>query len=113
MMQQFIPVQNGQLAFVKEQRMISDVFGMVAYEVVDGHVVFSEDITELSGRNIQAVDMQLVVKDFDHYGEYDLLPIPASMAADIVMEVFTQLAQTPPNENKVDPAIDNPSTANR
>ena len=99
---QYIPLQNGQAAFFKEQNLISNLLGTVGYEVRDGYVIFTEDITDPQGKNVQAVDMQLVVMDFDKYDDYDLLPLSADMAADIIKQTAALLMQTPPPDNRVD-----------
>ena len=99
---QYIPLQNGQAAFLKEQNLINDLLGMVGYEVRDGYVVFTEDITDADGNNVNAVDMQLVVMDMDHYSDYDLLPLTADMAAQVIQEVAALLMQTPPTDTRVD-----------
>jgi hypothetical protein len=99
---QYIPLQNGQAAFIKEQNLINNLLGTVGYEVIDGYVIFTEDITSVSGQNTNAVDIQLVVMDFDKYGDYDLLPLTADMAAQVVQETVALLMQTPPPDNRVD-----------
>lgn len=99
---QYIPLQNGQAAFIKEQNLINDLLGSVGYELRDGHVVFTEDITDVDGVNINSVDMQLVVSDLDNYGDYDILPLPSDMAAQIITEVAALLMPTPPPDLKVD-----------
>lgn len=105
---QYIPLQNGQANFIKEQNLINDLFGSVGYEVRDGAVVFTEDITSVSGQNVNSVDMQLVVADLDHYGDYDILPIPADMAGEIIAGVVSLLMPTPPNDSRVDSISEEP-----
>ena len=95
---QYIPIQSGQAAFIKEQGLISNLLGIVGYEKRDGWLVFTEDIT-LTTPN---VDMQLVVMDFDKYSDYDLLPLSADQAAAVVQEVAALLLQTPNTDKKVD-----------
>lgn len=99
---QYIPLQNGQAAFFKKQNLISNLLGTVGYEVRDGYVIFTEDITDPQGKNTLAVDMQLVVMDFDKYDDYDLLPLSADMAAEIIQKAASMLMQTPPPDNRVD-----------
>jgi hypothetical protein len=99
---QYIPLQSGQAAFLIQQNLINNLLGVVGYEVRDGYVVFTEDITNPSGDNVNAVDMQLVVMDMDHYGDYDILPLPADMAAQVVAEVVALLMPTPQTDNRVD-----------
>lgn len=98
---EYIPLQPGQSAFVKEQNLINNLLDTVGYELRDGYAVFTEDLTK--EKQVFYVDMQLIVMDFDHYGEYDLLPLTADMAGQIVQEVYQQLMQTPPPDKRVDP----------
>lgn len=105
---QYIPLQNGQAAFVKDQNLINDLLGVVGYEVRDGYVVFTEDITDVNLQNVNAVDMQLVVMDIDHYGDYDLLPLSSDMAAQIITEVVGLLMPTPPPDLRVDSRAEEP-----
>lgn len=96
---QFIPVQQGQSAYIKEQKLINNLMGLVGYEISgDGYVIFTEDITA----SCPAVDMQLVVMDFDHYSDFDLLPMTADMAAEVVQAVSLMLLQAPQTDLKVD-----------
>jgi hypothetical protein len=101
---QFKPAQNGQTAFLKEMNLINSLLGIdgVWYEVRDGYVVFSEDITDVNGINVNAVDMQLVTMDMDHYGDYDILPLTADMAGQVVSEVLALLMPSPPEDKRVD-----------
>lgn len=97
---QFIPIQAGQAGFIIQQGLINNLLGKVGYEVRDGYVIFTEDITAAKG--VQAVDMQLMVMDFDHYSEFDLLPLPAELAADVVAQVVALLSTAPIQDNAVD-----------
>jgi hypothetical protein len=97
---QYIPLQAGQSAFFAKQKLISDLLGVVGYEVRDGYVIFTEDIT--ATKDVDFVDMQLIVMDFEKYSDYDQLPLPADMAAAVVEEVYQMLLQTPPPNKKVD-----------
>lgn len=105
---QYIPIQNGQTTFIKEMNLINSLFGVVGYEVRDGMVVFTEDITAPSGQNVNSVDMQLIVMDFDKYGDFDILPLTADMAAQVVSEVVSLLMPTPPPDNRVDSKTEEP-----
>jgi hypothetical protein len=107
-LKQYIPLQNGQAAFIKEQNLINDLLGEVGYEVRDGYVVFTEDITDPNGENVNTVDMQLIVADLDHYGDFDILPLPQDMAGQIVAEVVALLTQTPPPDKRVDSMVEEP-----
>jgi len=105
---QYIPLQNGQSNFIKEQNLINDLLGVVGYEVRDGAVVFTEDITDPAGLNINSVDMQLVVLDMDKYADYDILPLPADMAGEIIAGVVSLLMPTPPTDERVDSRTEEP-----
>lgn len=99
---QYIPLQSGQSFFIKEQKLINNLLGIVGYEVRDGYAIFTEDITDVAGANTHSVDMQLVVMDFDKYDDYDMLPLTADMAAQVIQEVVSLLLQTPPPDKRVD-----------
>lgn len=88
---QFIPVSMGQSSFLQAQPMISDLLGQVGYEVHGTDVIFLSDITA-APNNITAVWMKLVVNDFSQYGDFDILPIPADMEADLVEQVYGRFA---------------------
>ena len=98
---QFIPMPSGQPWMLKAQAgLINTLSGNVGYEVRDGYVIFTEDITQTLGINY--VDMQLVVMDFEKYSDFDLLPLPADLAAKIVTEAFKILSNQFPPDKKVD-----------
>lgn len=100
-LQQFIPIQPGQSAYIKEQKLINNLLGFVGYEQTgDGYILFTEDIT--AALAINAVDIQLVVMDFDHYSDFDLLPMTADMAAEVIQTISLLLLQAPPTDLKVD-----------
>lgn len=97
----YIPLQPGEDWNVAGQNdLVNDLLGQVGYVPHDGFVVFTEDI--VVNRNTKYVDMQLVVMDFEKYDDYDILPLPADMAADIVTEVFQLLAKELPPDKRVD-----------
>lgn len=105
---QYIPLQNGQAAFIQEQKLINNLLGVPGYEVRDGFVVFTEDITDPDGLNVNAVDMQLIVMDLDKYGDYDILPLTADMAGQVVAEVLALLSPAPPPDTRVDSVSEEP-----
>lgn len=107
-LRQYIPLQNGQASFIKEQNLINNLLGEIGYEVRDGHVVFTEDITDPNGENVNSVDMQLVVADLDNYGDYDPLPLPSDMAAQIITEVVALLMPAPQPDKRVDSMVEEP-----
>lgn len=102
---QFIPIQQGQTFYLKEQSLINDLMGLVGYEQTgNGYILFTDDITAKLG--INAVDIQLIILDFDRYDDFDLLPLPADMAAEVIQTVTALLLQTPAENLKVDSTTD-------
>ena len=98
---QYIPIQSGQSFLLSAQStLINSLLDQVGYEVRDGYVIFTEDIT--STQLVTAVDMQLVVMDAGKYGDYDILPLPADMAIKIVTDAFNILKQQLPADKRVD-----------
>lgn len=99
--EQFIPIAAGQAHFLKAQSdLINNLLGVAAYDVRDGYIVFTENITATLGVNF--VDIQLVVMDAGKYDDFDVLPLPADMAAKIVMDAFSILKQQLPADKKVE-----------
>lgn len=106
-LQQFIPIQSGQAGFIKEQGLISNLLGTVGYEQTgDGYLIFTENIIETLGVN--SVDLQLVVNDFDKYSDFDILPLSADMAGEVIKEVVAMLLGTPNTDKRVDSTITEP-----
>lgn len=95
---QFLPIASGQSGFFKAQNdLLNNLGGNVGYEVRDGYVIMTEDITATKG--ITHVDMQLVVADMEKYGDFDILPIPADLAAKVITDCARLFAsQAPQNE---------------
>ncbi len=100
----FIPLQHGQFCFVKTQNLMNGLLGQVGYELADSYAVFTEDLTARAVP-ITAVLMRLVVANMDKYTDFDILPIPADMAGDVVQEVYQMLLQTMFPDKKVDSII--------
>lgn len=89
----FIPFEAGQLQMIDEEAYISDILGQVGYEIRGKHIVYNKDYTtgdEFTRMN--EVYMLLAVKDLSLYGDWDLLPIPSSMEADVIMATFRLLS---------------------
>ena len=99
----FIPIQNGQLALIKGEKLISDLLGQVGYTPYGNDVVFSKDLTTEQGVTIIA---GLVVMDISKYGDYDSLPLPADMEATIVQECFKLFAVQGQGSKIVDPSAE-------
>ena len=99
----FIPFQPGELQMIGEEPMISTILGQIGYEPRGKYLIFNKDITtNQTEYRITEVYMQLVVKDLSLYGDFDLLPIPSSMEADVIMATFQALTGQLPSNKKVD-----------
>lgn len=97
----FIPLQSGQFAHLKVQKLINGILGNIGYEPPrDGYIIFTEDLTTRA-IPITEVFMSLVVMDFDKYSDYDMLPMSADMGDEVVTLTYQKLLQTPPQEAKV------------
>lgn len=92
----FIPVENGQFSFIKQQPLISDILGQAGVSEEKGYAVFTKDISP------DPVMFKIVVGDLGNYGEFDILPVPADMEAKIVMDAVNVLKGVPLASNKVD-----------
>jgi len=100
--QQYIPLRTNESFMVAGQnRLLNTLMGLVGYEPHENYVVFTEDVTQT--RATKFVDFQLVVQDFNKYGDYDPLPLPPDMAADVIEEVVKMLIPELPPDKKVDP----------
>lgn len=98
---EFIPLQAGQAAHIIQQKLINSLLGQIGYEAPrDGYIIFTEDLLARA-IPIPYVDMQLVVMDFDKYSDYDMLPLSADMAEEVVQLTYQKLLATPPQESKV------------
>ena len=107
----FIPYEPGQMQMLGEEPLISDVLGQVAYEPRGQYIVFNRDITTNQEEyRITEVYLLLVVKDLSLYGDFEMLPIPSSMAAEVIMGTYQALtARIEPNK-KVDVTSKQPET---
>lgn len=106
---QYIPIPSGQSFMLKAQNnLINSLLGQIGYEVRDGYIIFTEDITVTQG--VTAVDIQLVVMDASKYTDFDILPLPADMAAKVIMDAFNILKQQLPADKKVDAVAEEKDT---
>lgn len=88
---EFIPVQHGMMNMLYAQEdILSDLLGQVGYEVMGNQLIFSRDITI---DNINAVNVRLVIVDINQYDIHTPLPIPASIEAEIVEELFVDFSR--------------------
>lgn len=105
----FIPIQTGQSQFIATQgNLLNNLLGQIGYEVENGSVVFTEDITALGINNVM---MKLVVMDLSKFSDYDILPIGADMEAIIVQNLFKLFSAQMPTDKINDPGVDQAATA--
>lgn len=81
----FIPMMPGQAALLKDQPLICDLLGQTGYEVYGRSIITNKDIT-IDGTD--TLWLRLVVSNVDELSDYDLLPIPADYASQIIDEVY-------------------------
>lgn len=81
----FIPIQPGQWAMIKNQRLLGELSGLVGYEVNGKNVVFTQNLV---GQGVTEVMIKLLVVDFSQLSETDLLPIPADMEMQVLRKVL-------------------------
>lgn len=99
----FIPFEPGQIQMIGEEPLISDILGQIGYEPMGKYIIFNKDITTNDPDNkIDEVYMKLVVKDLSLYGDYEMLPIPGSMEAEVIMQTFQILSGQFEANKKVD-----------
>ncbi len=102
----YVPIPAGQAALMKTQPLINDLLGRIGYEVKDGYIIYHKDITA-PPLSVTAVDIQLIAFDVSKYGDYDLLPIPAGMEADVISEVLKLFSFSGPQDNLTDSSAEN------
>jgi len=100
---EFIPLQMGQGGLLKSQALISDLMGQVGYEVFGNDVIYNTDLKSLHP-NI-TVSMRLAIMDIDQYDDWDMLPLPPEMQADVVNAVVAMYKQQGTPDKTVDPAV--------
>jgi hypothetical protein len=99
----FIPFGAGELQMIGEEPLISDILGQIGYEQRGKYIYFNKDITDNDAEYaINEVYMLLAVKDLSLYGDFDLLPISASMEVDVIEMTFQMLTAQLPANKKVD-----------
>lgn len=107
----FIPFQAGELQMIGEEPILSDILGQIGYEPNGKYIVFNKDITAGDDDSkIESVCVRLVVKDLALYTDYEMLPIPASMEADVIQKTFEILNIQLPANKKVD-VVNKPAEA--
>lgn len=105
----FIPVQNGQIAMAQAEPLINEGLGIPMYEVFGLDVVFDRNVTSAAVLDpvVTSVFVRLVVADIAKLGEFDSLPFPSSMEADVIRETASLLGIIPPPDKITDPTSDN------
>jgi hypothetical protein len=99
----FIPFGAGELQMIGEEPLLSDILGQVGYEQRGGYIYFNKDITDNDAvYAINEVYMLLAVKDLSLYGDWDLLPISASMEFEVIQTTLQMLVEQIPASKKVD-----------
>lgn len=99
----FIPFGAGELQMIGEEPLISDIMGQVGYEPRGAYIYFNRDITANDTDNaITEVYMLLAVKDLSLYGDFDMLPIAASMEVDVIQNTYQWLMSQQLANKKVD-----------
>lgn len=100
---EFIPLLMGTRNLLDSQPMINDVLGQTCYEAVGMSLYFNKDLKLLYPQI--TLGMQLVVLDFDQYGDYDLLPIPPEMEMTVIADVLRLYGVQLPSNKKVDSTV--------
>ena len=90
---QFVPMRPGDWSLMKDAPFSGDgtILGNNTYEVNGKYIIFHKDISN----DVPDVVIKLVVTDIKELGDFDLLPIPADYADDVVKEVLRILGVVP------------------
>lgn len=96
---QFIPVDNAAEFLIIGQPVLSDLSGCVAFTQYGDRVQYTRDLT--TPNVTTTVTVRLIVLDISQYSDWDLLPIPPDMEADIVNQAYAMFANEPV-ANKLD-----------
>lgn len=102
----FIPIQPGQFAFIKPQRLISDLIGQIGYEVNGTEIIYTSDLTAGSPA-ISHVMMKLVINDINQFTDYQMLPITADMQYAVIKEVYALFSSEKEPDRIVDSSAEN------
>lgn len=86
----FIPATSAQMELIASQKLLSDLMGQTAYKPRGKELIFNKDLTAQSPA-ITSVSIELVVMDYTNFTDYELLPLDASMASDVVNMVVAML----------------------
>ena len=94
----FIPLQRGTTALLRTNALLNDLMGMVSYEPRGREVIFNKNLPLMG---VNKVTMELIVMDISQYSETDILPIPASLEAEIIEELVQQFSKVVPESGIV------------
>lgn len=83
---EFIPLQMGQAALIKSQRLLNGLLGQTGYENFGNDIVFTSDIKSLFPNILIA--MRLAIMDISQYGDFDPLPILPEQEWQVKKEVL-------------------------
>jgi hypothetical protein len=103
---EYFPIPAGQWFMIKEEGLISDLMGDIGYENYGTHILFTKDLTTMESP-VSKVCVRMAVVDVSKLGDYDLLPVPADMEADVIRETYNILSAKKDKPNKVDPSSEN------
>lgn len=88
---QFIPMTQEAFILVKNERLISDLFGYIGFKREGFDLIFNRDLTTLPVP-VNTIEAKLLVLDMDKLDIYDPLPLAADMEMQVIETVFTQIA---------------------
>lgn len=103
-----IPVQSGQGVLLNVQDVISDLFDQWYYEPNGTSIIVTPDLTI---DNTDGLYFRLIITDVNSLGDYDPLPVPASIEADIISQVYALFAPPQPVDKVVDSYSNNNQNA--
>ena len=86
----YIPVQRGQMALLKADRLLNDLMGQAGYEPLSNKIIYSKDITTFG---TTSVTMELCVFDISQYTATQDLPIPADMVGSITDQLVLEFSK--------------------
>lgn len=95
----YVPLQMGDIAMIDKEPIVSQLSGIVGYEVDGMDVIFNKDITAANPA-VTKVTMRLVVMDISQYGDYDILPLPSDYEWAVINEVC-KFYGVEPNPDKI------------
>lgn len=100
---EYFPIPAGQWFMIKDEKLISDLFGDIGYENYGTDILFTKDLTTMEAP-VTKVCVRMAIVDVSKLSDYDLLPIPADLEADVIRETYNILAGKKEKLNKVDPS---------